>query len=97
MQPNMQQELDGIKAEMAGHKARLGEVRDEMKAAKTSRNEQRLRELEQTERELLGYLKELQIKENRLSNELGEWLTVQALVQQQRAPTSDVCAATTRP
>jgi len=39
-----------------------------------------VRELEQTERELLGLIKELQVQKNRLSNQLGEQLTLQAVL-----------------
>lgn len=68
----MQQELDSVKQDLAENKDRLREVRAEMKDAKAPGNEQHLRELEQKEDKLLDLIKELQMKENRLSNQLGE-------------------------
>lgn len=72
------QELDSVRQELAGHKARLEEIRGDMKVAKDSRNEQRFLELEQREKEimdymkeLLGYMKQLQAEKNRLGNELA--------------------------
>lgn len=72
----MQQELDSVKRELAVYKARLEEIGAKRKVAQVSGNEQRLRELDQKEDKLLGFMTELQAKENRLSNQLGESLTL---------------------
>jgi len=69
---NLQVALDSVEQKLANHEARLQEVRDDMKKAKALNDREALQELRQTERELLGLIKELQVKENRLSNQLGE-------------------------
>jgi chromosome segregation ATPase len=68
----MQQELESIQAELAGHKARLEEVRAGIHDAKASNNREEWQQLQQENVELLGVIRELQAKENRLSSQSGE-------------------------
>jgi uncharacterized small protein (DUF1192 family) len=68
----MQQELENIQAELAGHKARLEKVRSRIDAAEASNNREELEQLQQENVELLGVIRELQAKENRLSSQSGE-------------------------
>ncbi|WIA20004.1 hypothetical protein OEZ85_005876 [Tetradesmus obliquus] len=65
----MQQELESIQAELAGHKARLEEVRAGIHDAKASNNREEWQQLQALELELLGVIRELQAKENRLSSQ----------------------------
>lgn len=68
----MQQELESIQAELAGHKARLEEVRAGIHDAKASNNREEWQQLQALELELLGVIRELQAEKNRLSSQSGE-------------------------
>jgi chromosome segregation ATPase len=68
----MQQELESIQAELAGHKARLEEVRAGIHDAKASNNREEWQQLQQENVELLGVIRELQAEKNRLSSQSGE-------------------------
>jgi hypothetical protein len=68
----MQQELKSIQAELAGHKARLEEVRAGIHDAKASNNREEWQQLQALELELLGVIRELQAEKNRLSSQSGE-------------------------
>jgi hypothetical protein len=68
----MQQELESIQAELAGHKARLEKVRARIDEAEAPNNGEALEQLQALELVLLGVIRELQAKENRLSSQSGE-------------------------
>jgi uncharacterized membrane protein (DUF106 family) len=69
---DMQQELESIQAKLERHEARLEEVRAGIRDVKASNNREELEQLQQENVELLGVIRELQAKENRLSSQSGE-------------------------
>lgn len=66
------QELDDVKKQLAAHETRLEKVRAKLVEEEATGNKDRVKELEQTERDLLAVIKEVLIDKNRLSNQLGE-------------------------
>ncbi|WIA36188.1 hypothetical protein OEZ86_007530, partial [Tetradesmus obliquus] len=65
----MQQELESIQAKLERHEARLEQVRAGIHDAKASNNREEWQQQQALELELLGVIRELQAKENRLSSQ----------------------------
>lgn len=73
-----QQELINVREELAENKAEVKKVRAKLAQAEVNSPSEAV--LRQLELELVGLIRELQAKENRLSSQLGESLTVEVVL-----------------